>query len=402
MGLNSVPNSERIHIGFFGKRNSGKSSLVNAVTNQKLSVVSDVAGTTTDSVKKAMELLPIGPVLIIDTPGFDDEGSLGALRVDVTKRILDTVDIAVLVVDITCGKCEADDELIKIFTDKSIPYVIVYNKADLIAGKDVPYKPVTEERHKNKIAVSALLGTNIYELKELIGSLNTEKNTRRLVADIINPGEYVILVIPIDAAAPKGRLILPQQQAIRDILDAGAYAVSVKDDGLLDVLQNTDIKPALVITDSQVFEKVNMIVPKEIKLTSFSILMARYKGFLDIAAKSVKAIDELQDGDKILIAEGCTHHRQCDDIGTVKIPKWLNEYTGRRLSYEYTSGGSFCDAPGKYSLIIHCGGCMLNEREIMNRMKAAYKQGVPITNYGIAIAYMKGILERSMECFKMF
>ncbi len=394
MSLNSVPNSERLHIGFFGKRNSGKSSLVNAITNQKISVVSDVAGTTTDPVKKAMELLPIGPVLIIDTPGFDDEGSLGELRVNVTKRILDSVDIAVLVIDTTRGKRGADDELIKIFAEKSIPYITVYNKSDAAGHK--------ADIGKNEIAVSALYGTGINELKELIGSMHAEKNTARLAADIINPGEYVVLVVPIDSAAPKGRLILPQQQAIRDILDAGAYAIVVKDDGLEEVMKNIGIKPSLVITDSQVFEKADKIVPKDIRLTSFSILMARYKGFLDIAAEGVKAIDSLKDGDTVLISEGCTHHRQCDDIGTVKIPAWLNKYTGRKLSYEFTSGTGFCDNLKKYSLIIHCGGCMLNEREIMSRMHKAYEQGVSITNYGIAIAYMKGILKRSMECFKMF
>lgn len=393
MSLNSVPNSERIHIGFFGRRNAGKSSIVNAITNQKLSVVSDIAGTTTDPVKKAMELLPIGPVLIIDTPGFDDEGELGRLRVNTTQRILNSVDIAVLVIDSECGKSPVDEKLINIFNDKSIPYITVYNKSDIADGMP--------DAKKNEIAVSALLGTGINELKELIGSMYIQKNERKFVADIINPGEYVVLVVPIDSAAPKGRLILPQQQAIRDILDAGAYAVAVKDDGLEEVLHNMAIKPSLVITDSQVFEGVNQIVPKDIMLTSFSILMARYKGFLDIAAEGVTAIDSLKDGDTVLISEGCTHHRQCDDIGTVKLPAWLNSYTGCELSYEFTSGTGFCDSLEKYSLIIHCGGCMLNEREIMNRMRTAYEYGVPITNYGIAIAHMKGILKRSMECFKI-
>lgn len=402
MGLNSVPNSERVHIGFFGKRNSGKSSLVNAVTNQKLSVVSDIAGTTTDPVKKAMELLPIGPVLIIDTPGFDDEGNLGKLRVDAAKKVLNSVDIAVLVIDITCGKSPEDEELINIFAEKSIPYITVYNKSDLVncnMQEDSKASGAVSAGN-NEITVSAVSGTNIKELKELIGSIHTERNERKLVADIINPGEYIVLVVPIDSAAPKGRLILPQQQTIRDIIDAGAYAVTVKDTGLSEVMSSIGVKPSLIITDSQVFEKVNSIVPGDIPLTSFSILMARYKGFLDIATEGVMKMETLKDGDKVLISEGCTHHRQCDDIGTVKLPAWINEYTGRKLTYEFTSGAGFMENEDKYSLIVHCGGCMLNEREIMRRMKTAADRGIPVTNYGIAIAHMKGILARSMQIFK--
>lgn len=393
MGLNSVPNSERVHIGFFGKRNSGKSSLVNAITNQRLSVVSDVAGTTTDPVSKAMELLPIGPVLIIDTPGYDDVGELGRLRIEAAKRILSRVDIAVLVIDITKGKSSVEEELISIFEDRNVPYVTVYNKSDIAV--DTPENYATG----NYVTVSALTGEGIHELKELIAALPVKNNKRRLVADLINPGEYIVLVVPIDDAAPKGRLILPQQQVLRDILDAGAYAIVTKEDGLSSVLKDIGVKPSLVITDSQVFEQVNSIVPADIKLTSFSILMARYKGFLDMAAEGVGALDKLCDGDNILISEGCTHHRQCGDIGTVKLPAWIDSYTGKKLSYEFTSGVGFRDDLHTYSLIVHCGGCMLNEREIVNRMQSAHRQGIPVTNYGIAIAYMKGILSRSMECF---
>ncbi len=388
MGLNDTPNSERVHIGFFGMRNAGKSSLVNAVTGQKLSVVSDVAGTTTDPVRKAMELLPIGPVLIIDTPGFDDEGSLGDMRVEAARRTLASTDIAVLVVNSEYGIGDIDRELIDLFKEKNIPYIIAYNKSDKAQIK------ITSD---NEIAVSAIHGTNIYELKELIGSKYNKGNERRLVADLIHPGEYVILVVPIDSAAPKGRLILPQQQAIRDILDAGANAIVVKENELKNTIQNIGIKPSLVITDSQVFEKVSKDTPDDILLTSFSILMARYKGFLSLAVDGAKKIDKLKDGDTVLISEGCTHHRQCEDIGTVKLPKWIKDYTGNDIKFEFSSGTGFPCELESYSLVIHCGGCMLNEREINYRMQKAYLSGVPITNYGTAIAYMKGILERSIK-----
>lgn len=388
MGLNDTPNSERVHIGFFGMRNAGKSSLVNAVTGQKLSVVSDVAGTTTDPVRKAMELLPIGPVLIIDTPGFDDEGRLGDMRVDAARRTLASTDIAVLVVNSEYGISDIDRELIGLFKEKNIPYIIAYNKSD---------KAEISTTSDNEIAVSAIYGTNIYELKELIGSKYNKGNERRLVADLIHPGEYVILVVPIDSAAPKGRLILPQQQAIRDILDSCANAIVVKENELKNTLENIGVKPSLVITDSQVFEKAAKDTPENIPLTSFSILMARYKGFLSLAADGAKKVDELKDGDTVLIAEGCTHHRQCEDIGTVKLPKWIKAYTGHDIKFEFSSGMGFPDELERYSLVIHCGGCMLNEREINHRMQKAYISGVPVTNYGTIIAYMKGILERSMK-----
>ncbi len=388
MGLNDTPNSERVHIGFFGMRNAGKSSLVNAVTGQDLSVVSDVCGTTTDPVKKAMELLPIGPVLITDTPGFDDYGSLGSMRVEKAKRTLASTDIAVLVVDSEQGLCDMDRELIGMFEERKIPYIIAYNKSDM--------KKIGTASD-NEITVSALDGTNIYELKELIGSKYVKEHDRRLVADIIRPGEYIILVVPIDSAAPKGRLILPQQQVIREVLDIGANAIVVRENELKKTIDSIGVRPSLVVTDSQVFEKVAKDTPDDIYLTSFSILMARYKGFLRIAASGARAIDELKDGDVVLISEGCTHHRQCEDIGTVKLPRWLREYTGCDISFEFFSGTGFPKDLGGYSLVIHCGGCMLNEREINYRMQKAYISGVPVTNYGTAIAYMKGILERSMK-----
>jgi [FeFe] hydrogenase H-cluster maturation GTPase HydF len=387
MGLNETPSSERVHIGFFGRRNAGKSSVVNAVTGQELSVVSDVKGTTTDPVYKSMELLPMGPVVIIDTPGFDDEGTLGEMRVRKTKQILNRADCAVLVVDGTAGKTEADEELIRLFEEKKIPYVVAYNKCDLNGRQDYP----------DGLSVSAAEGLFIHELKERIGKLvNTGDTKLKIVGDLLNPLDLVVLVIPIDKAAPKGRLILPQQQTIRDILEAGAVAISVRDTELKETLKRLGTKPALVITDSQAFEQVNKDTPDEILLTSFSILMARYKGFLEDAIKGVAAISELEDGDKILISEGCTHHRQCDDIGTVKLPRWLKEYTKKDLVVETTSGREFPDELSSYRLIIHCGGCMLNEREMEYRRKCAADAGIPFTNYGTAIAFMKGILKRSL------
>ncbi len=391
MSLNDTPSGERIHIGFFGRRNAGKSSVVNAVTGQELSVVSDVKGTTTDPVMKSMELLPMGPVVIIDTPGFDDEGALGELRVKKTKQILNRSDCAVLVVDATQGMTPADRELVELFRQKDIPYLIAYNKSDLAAA------PTLGEK---ELAVSAQTGENIQELKERIARLvKTGEDSRRIVGDLLSPGDLVVLVTPIDSAAPKGRLILPQQQTIRDILDSDATAIVVKENGLADTLKKLGTKPRMVITDSQAFAQVNRDTPKDIPLTSFSILMARYKGFLDAAVEGVAAIDRLEDGDKVLIAEGCTHHRQCEDIGTVKIPKWLKEYTGKELLLEHSSGRDFPEDLSSYKLVIHCGGCMLNQREITYRQKTAGDNGVPFTNYGITIAHLKGILKRSVELF---
>ena len=386
MSMNQTPSGERTHIGFFGRRNAGKSSLVNAVTGQELAVVSDVKGTTTDPVTKAMELLPLGPVLIIDTPGFDDEGALGEKRVRKTKQILNKTDIAVLVVDAAEGMKECDRELLAIFEEKKIPHLVVYNKCDL--------------QEAEGLCVSALTGSGIHELKEKIAALKPVDNGRKIISDKLKPGDFVVLVVPIDTAAPKGRLILPQQQTIRDILDAGAIAIMAKESELAETLNHLGKAPALVITDSQVFKSVAQIVPRDVPLTSFSILMARYKGLLDEAAKGVHAIANLKDGDKILISEGCTHHRQCEDIGTVKIPRWIKAYTGKDITFETSSGGGFPEDLTQYALVVHCGGCMLGEREVMYRVKCAADQGVPITNYGTLIAHMNGILERSLEILK--
>lgn len=393
MGLNDTPSGERVHIGFFGRRNAGKSSLVNAVTGQDMAVVSDTKGTTTDPVRKAMELLPIGPVLIIDTPGYDDEGILGEKRVQKTKQILNRTDVAVLVIDAAEGYTDWEKELVQLFSEKEIPYLVVYNKADLL--KEIP-----EKEKGTEIYVSALHNRGIYDLKEKIAAIGkTMEKGSCLISDHINPADLVVLVIPIDSAAPKGRLILPQQQVIRDILEAGGAVVCVKEKELAAVLPKLAQKPAMVITDSQVFGTVSALVPEDIFLTSFSILMARYKGLLDTAVEGVAAIEHLKDGDKVLIAEGCTHHRQCEDIGTVKIPGWLQKYTGKTLEIDTCSGQEFPEDLSPYALVIHCGGCMLNEREVRYRMKCARDQNVPITNYGIAIAYLHGILKRSVEIF---
>lgn len=386
MSLNNTPNSERIHIGFFGRRNAGKSSVVNAVTNQQMSVVSNILGTTTDPVTKAMELLPLGPVLIIDTPGFDDNSELGEQRIARTKEILRRTDIAVLVVDSTIGKQDTDYELIKIFKERRVPYIVAYNKSDLTG----------EQLYSDGLAVSARKMTNIYKLKEAIAKLVKLDAPATLCGDLINKGDLVVLVIPIDSSAPKGRIILPQQQVLRDVLDKGATAVCVQDTELESTLTKLSQKPSLVITDSQAFESVSKIVPENIMLTSFSILMARYKGFLKTAVKGAKMLDELENGDKILIAEGCTHHRQCEDIGTVKLPKWIRGYTGKELEFETSSGNSFPQDITAYKLIVHCGGCMLNEREMQSRRELADLNGVPFTNYGTVIAYMNGILKRSL------
>ena len=424
MGMNETPSADRVHIGFFGRRNAGKSSIVNKVTGQELAVVSDVKGTTTDPVSKAMELLPMGPVVIIDTPGIDDEGHLGELRVRKAKQVLNRVDVAVLVVDATVGKTSVDEELIHIFKEKEIPYLVVYNKADLLKTKDgnrlssdnnlnrnthagaVKESSVSQKQeHENQnteqfIYASAATGQNIYELKEKIASLAvTDELKLRLVGDLLEPSDFAILVVPIDKAAPKGRLILPQQQTIRDVLEAGAAAIVIKEDELSNTLETLGKKPKLVITDSQVFARVSEETPEDIWLTSFSILFARFKGNLKTAAAGAAALDRLKDGDKILISEGCTHHRQCDDIGTVKLPRWIRNYTGKELEFEYSSGRDFPEDVTKYSLIVHCGGCMLNEREMRYRQKCALDQEIPITNYGIAIAYMQGILKRCVEMF---
>ena len=391
MGMNNTPASERIHIGFFGRRNAGKSSIVNAVTGQELAVVSDVKGTTTDPVYKTMELLPLGPVMIIDTPGFDDEGMLGELRVKKTKQVLNKTDIAVLVVDAAEGLKECDRELIRLFEAKRIGYLIVYNKSDLL--DEIP------AAGEKEIYASALKKEHIFEVKERIGALKEQTEEKCIIADKLDRGDFVVLVVPIDSAAPKGRLILPQQQTIRDILDAGAMAIVTKESELTTTLEGLGKKPAMVITDSQVFKAVASMVPKDIPLTSFSILMARYKGLLDAAAPGAAAVEHLKDGDTILIAEGCTHHRQCDDIGTVKIPNWLRKYTGKDIKIETCSGTEFPEDLTKYAMVIHCGGCMLNEREVRYRTKCAVDQGVPITNYGTLIAYMNGILKRSLEIF---
>ena len=388
MSLNNTPSGERIHIGFFGRRNAGKSSLVNAVTGQELSVVSDVKGTTTDPVYKAMELLPLGAVEIIDTPGYDDEGMLGELRVKKTRQILAKTDIAVLVADISAGMGDCEKELVQLFKERDIPCIIVYNKADL-SDREI--------NSDNEITVSARDKKNIQELKEKIAAL-AEKcgNERRIIGDLLNAGDMVVLVTPIDESAPKGRMILPQVQTLRDILDADAIAVFSKPEQLAETLKKLSAPPKMVVTDSQVFGRVNEIVPEDVPLTSFSILMARYKGFLDTAVKGAAAIDSLKDGDKILISEGCTHHRQCGDIGSVKLPNMLKKHTGKNFEIVLSSGRDFPEDLTEYALVIHCGGCMLNEKEVAYRRKLAEMQGVPFTNYGTALAKFSGILERSI------
>ncbi|MDE7104428.1 MAG: [FeFe] hydrogenase H-cluster maturation GTPase HydF [Ruminococcus sp.] len=391
MSLNDTPSGERIHIGFFGKRNVGKSSLVNAVTGQELAVVSDVKGTTTDPVYKAMELLPLGPVEIIDTPGFDDEGELGKLRVKKTRQILAKTDIAVLVSDITQEFSQCENDLINLFKEREIPYIIAYNKSDL-TDRDF--------NSENEISVSAKNKMNIYKLKEKISSLTkNQESEKRIIGDLINKNDLLVLVTPIDKSAPKGRMILPQVQTLRDILDSNAMAVFTTEYTLVDTLKRLSNPPAMVVTDSQAFEKVNKIVSKDIPLTSFSILMARYKGFLETAIKGAMAIKLLKNGDKILISEGCTHHRQCGDIGSVKLPALLKKFTGKNFNIELSSGRDFPEDLSGFSLVIHCGACMLNEKEMGYRRRLAEMQGVPFTNYGIAIAYMNGILKRTIGIF---
>lgn len=392
--MNQTPTANRIHIGFFGRRNAGKSSVVNAITGQTTAVVSPIKGTTTDPVYKTMELLPIGPVVIIDTAGIDDEGELGTLRVKKTQQVLNKTDVAVLVVDGCTGMSETDHDMLKRFKEKEIPCLIVMNKSDACKEyslqTDIPY-----------LWVSAINGTGIELLKEKIAHLSKKETKERpIVSDLIKRGDFVVLVVPIDSAAPKGRLILPQQQTIRDILDGGAVSIVVKDIELKETLDSLGKKPKLVITDSQAFKQVAKDVPKDILLTSFSILFARYKGDLMQTMEGVKALDTLCNGDCVLISEGCTHHRQCDDIGTVKIPKWIQAYTGKQIHYEWSSGMEFPEDLSKYRLIIHCGGCMLNEREMKYRQKCAKDQGIPMANYGLLIAHTQGILERSLEPFE--
>lgn len=392
MSLNNTPTSERIHIGIFGNRNAGKSSLINALTSQNIAIVSDILGTTTDPVFKSMELLPLGPVVIIDTPGLDDEGELGKMRIKKALEVLEKTDIAVLVVDSLKGIKKTDKELIRTFKEKNIPFVIAFNKSDL-----------TEENtaEENAVYVSAQTGKNIDVLKEKIASLKPSGKETRLVADLINAGDIVVLVTPIDESAPKGRLILPQQQTIRDILDPGAISVVCREHELKDTLAALSKSPALVITDSQAFKIVDSIVPLDIPLTSFSILFARKKGNLKTLSNGAKVIESLKDGDTVLLCEGCTHHRQCGDIGTVKLPNWIKNFTGKNLNFEFTSGTEFPDDLSKYALIIHCGGCMLNEKAVKSRMEKAKLQNIPMTNYGTAIAYVNGILKRSIEIFGM-
>ena len=401
MQMNQTPSSERVHIGFFGRRNAGKSSVLNAVTGQDLAVVSDVKGTTTDPVQKSMELLPLGPVVVIDTPGIDDEGELGALRVKKSYQVLNKSDAAVLVVDASLGLCEEDFAFIEHIQKKQIPYAVAFNKSDLAPSasiaKDLQY---LKEHQIDFVSVSTADLSGIDTLKEKIATLaKTEDTKLRIVADLIHPSDFVVLVVPIDKAAPKGRLILPQQQTIRDILEADATAIVVKEYELRDTLSHLGKKPRLVITDSQVFAKVSADTPADIMLTSFSILFARYKGNLPALIKGVTALEQIEDGDKILVSEGCTHHRQCDDIGSVKLPRWIRQYTGKEPEFVFSSGTEFPADLSPYKMIVHCGGCMLNEREMKYRLACAKDQNIPMTNYGILSAYIQGILKRSVEPF---
>ncbi len=403
MGMNQTPVSERVHIGFFGRRNAGKSSIINKVTGQELSVVSEVKGTTTDPVFKSMELPPMGPVVMMDTPGIDDGGGLGELRVKKSLQVLGKADVAVLVADLLEGIGEPEERLVKQFRDRGIPYLIVYNKADLKETGAVPEcgahtGAIGPDADKAPaLYVSAKTGEGIHELKEAIAQFSPKEEGRRLVGDLLAPGDLAVLVVPIDKAAPKGRLILPQQQAVRDILEAGAVAVVARDWGLPEALGCLKEKPRIVITDSQVFGQVAKDTPKEVPLTSFSILFARYKGSLEQAVEGAKRLDSLEDGDRVLMAEGCTHHRQCDDIGTVKLPRWIREYTRKNLDFAHVSGTEFPEDLSSYQLVVHCGGCMLNRKEMEGRLRRAAGQQVAMTNYGILIAKMKGILERSLE-----
>lgn len=391
MGLNETPRGDRVHIALFGRRNAGKSSIINALTGQELAIVSDVKGTTTDPVYKAMELLPLGPVVMIDTPGLDDEGELGRKRVKKAKEVLRKTDIALVIADAGAGLTEFEYGILELIKERKLPYLIVYNKTDLPGGD-------SQKEQENACFVSAVTKEGIFELKEAIGKLlPREGQPKRIVGDLISPGDFVVLVVPIDSAAPKGRLILPQQQTIRDILESGACSIAVRESELEQALRDIGRTPALIITDSQAFEQVAAIVPKDIPLTSFSILFARYKGDLEEEVKGARAVQSLKDGSRILIAEGCTHHRQCDDIGTVKIPRWLKEHTGKDLIFETSSGSTFPEDLSGYDLIVHCGGCTLNPKEMEHRIQTSVRAGVPIVNYGVLIAELKGILRRSLE-----
>lgn len=399
--LNQTPSANRTHIGIFGKRNAGKSSLINAITGQNYAIVSDVLGTTTDPVLKSMELLPLGPVVIIDTPGLDDEGTLGALRIQKAYQILNKTDIAVLVIDASSGVTKEDSEILKRIHEKEIPCVIVVNKSDICPNCNLEDLPLPDS--DSAILVSSKTGEHIHELKELLAQQASQDTIQKsIVADLLNPLDFVVLVVPIDSAAPKGRLILPQQQTIRDILEAKASAIVVQETELAETLNSLGKKPKMVITDSQVFKKVSAVTPDDILLTSFSILFARYKGNLKTLVDGASALDSLKDGDRILISEGCTHHRQCDDIGTVKLPNWIRSYTKKEVEFEFTSGTEFPLDLSSYKMIVHCGGCMLNEREMKYRLKCAEDAKIPITNYGTCIAYINGILERSLEPVKDF
>ena len=389
MTMNATPSGNRTHIGIFGRRNAGKSSLINALTGQKLAIVSDIKGTTTDPVSKAMELLPLGPVVMIDTPGLDDEGELGAKRIEKAMQVLRKTDIALLVADAAEGLDGADRALIERIRAMQMPYLVVYNKCD---EADCP---VEDAQHS--ACVSALTGRGIHALKERIAHLTPEGGEKKLLGDLLSPGDVVVLVVPVDESAPKGRIILPQQQALRDVLDAHATAVVCQDTDLKRTLEGLGAKPRMVVTDSQAFASVSRDTPRDVPLTSFSILMARYKGYLDAALRAMPAVESLADGDTVLIAEGCTHHRQCNDIGTVKIPRWLRAHSGKDIAIKTCSGTEFPDDLSEFKLVIHCGGCMLNEREVLYRMREAERQGVPFINYGLLIAHMQGILERAIE-----
>lgn len=385
MSMNDTPKGERWHIGIFGKRNAGKSSIINALTNQKTAIVSDVLGTTTDPVYKAMELLPIGAVMIVDTPGIDDVGEVGNMRVEASMRVLDKCDCVVVVADARDGLTECEKELINKVKAKNISYAVVFNKCDM-----------TKKRDGDGIYCSAKENINIDAIKEKLADMAAEqKSEKRLVGDLVEKGACVLLVIPIDSSAPKGRLILPQQQTIRDLLDSDAMVVTVKENRVKEAVEK--FAPDLVICDSQVFGKIKDDVPKNVPLTSFSILFARYKGDLQRNLKGIERLDNLKDGDCVLVSEGCTHHRQCGDIGTVKMPNWIKKHTGKNINFEFTQGGEFPEKIEKYALVVHCGGCMLNEREMKYRIGACESGNVPIVNYGMAIAHMNGILKRSLE-----
>lgn len=401
MGMNDTPRGERLHIALFGKRNAGKSSMINALTNQNIAIVSDQKGTTTDPVYKAMELLPLGPVVFIDTPGIDDEGDLGKLRVSKAKEVLAKTDVALLIVDVTAGFSDSEDNLLKELKERKIPVLVLLNKMDLLEENHNKLVETIKNLYDVPVVpVSASDNSGIEQVKELLGTYEPQKEEeRRIVADLIAPSDFIVLVVPIDKAAPKGRLILPQQQTIRDILEAGAVSIVVKETELKETLDNIGKKPKLVITDSQAFSKVAADTPDDILLTSFSILFARYKGELADLVKGAKAVDALKDGDVILMSEGCTHHRQCDDIGTVKLPRWIREYTGKNLVFETSSGTGFPEDLSKYAMVVHCGACTLNPKEMKHRINRAKSQRIPIVNYGILIAYLKGILKRSLQPF---